>query len=66
MTHFDLPICTTATALSDCPALAHRADVGRVLVKVESERPFGNFKILGGMTAEHPLPSCQCGGICRA
>jgi len=51
MTHLHPPVPATATALSDCPALARRAGVGRVLVKVESGRPFGNFKILGGMTA---------------
>lgn len=51
MTHLHPPVHATATALSDCPALARRAGVGRVLVKVESGRPFGNFKILGGMTA---------------
>jgi diaminopropionate ammonia-lyase len=51
MTHFHIPIPANATTLSDCPALARRAGVGHVLVKVESGRPFGNFKILGGMTA---------------
>lgn len=51
MTDFHSPVHATATALSDCPALARRAGVGRILVKVESGRPFGNFKILGGMTA---------------
>ncbi len=51
MTHFSPQVPATATALADCPALAQRAGVGRVLVKVESSRPFGNFKILGGMTA---------------
>ncbi|WP_426235128.1 pyridoxal-phosphate dependent enzyme [Pararhizobium sp. DWP1-1-3] len=51
MTQPRLQIPVNPTALSDCPALARRADVGRVLVKVESGRPFGNFKILGGMTA---------------
>ncbi|WP_455270734.1 pyridoxal-phosphate dependent enzyme [Rhizobium herbae] len=51
MSHFLAPVPATATALLDCPALAQHAGVGRVLVKVESGRPFGNFKILGGMTA---------------
>lgn len=51
MTHSHPPVPATATALLDCPALARRTNVGRVLVKVESGRPFGNFKILGGMTA---------------
>lgn len=49
MTHSPLP--ATTTALMDCPAFARRASVGRVLVKAENSRPFGNFKILGGMTA---------------
>jgi diaminopropionate ammonia-lyase len=39
------------SSLIDAPALARRADVARVLLKLESERPFGNFKILGGMYA---------------
>lgn len=39
------------TRLIELPALARRAGVGRVLVKVEGGRPFGNFKVLGGMTA---------------
>lgn len=39
------------TALHDAPLLAKRAGVGRVLIKDEGERPYGNFKILGGMTA---------------
>lgn len=51
MTHFPPQVPATATALADCPSLAQRAGVGRVLVKIESSRPFGNFKILGGMTA---------------
>lgn len=51
MTHPHPLVPTTATALSDCPALARHAGVRRVLVKLESQRPFGNFKILGGMTA---------------
>jgi diaminopropionate ammonia-lyase len=39
------------TPLLELPALARRADVARVFVKVESERPLGNFKALGGMLA---------------
>jgi len=39
------------TPLIELPALAHRANVGRVFVKVEAERPLGNFKVLGGMLA---------------
>lgn len=39
------------TPLRDVPQLAERAGVRRVLIKDEGERPFGNFKILGGMTA---------------
>lgn len=39
------------TPLIELPALAHRAKVARVFVKVESERPLGNFKVLGGMLA---------------
>jgi diaminopropionate ammonia-lyase len=39
------------TRLIELPPLAQRAGVGRVLVKVEGSRPFGNFKVLGGMTA---------------
>lgn len=39
------------TPLLELPALARRAEVARVLVKVESERPLGNFKVLGGMFA---------------
>jgi len=39
------------TRLIELPRLAQRAGVGRVVVKLESGRPFGNFKVLGGMTA---------------
>lgn len=39
------------TPLLELPALARRANVARVFVKVESERPLGNFKALGGMLA---------------
>ncbi len=39
------------TSLHDVPGLARLTGVSRVLVKDEGERPFGNFKILGGMTA---------------
>jgi diaminopropionate ammonia-lyase len=39
------------TPLIDVPELARRANVARVLIKVESERPLGNFKSVGGMVA---------------
>lgn len=39
------------TTLRELPELARRAGVGRVLIKDESERPLGNFKVLGGMRA---------------
>jgi diaminopropionate ammonia-lyase len=39
------------TALIELPQLARTARVGRVLAKLESQRPFGNFKVLGGMIA---------------
>ncbi|MGH8082873.1 MAG: pyridoxal-phosphate dependent enzyme [Lysobacter sp.] len=39
------------TGLLDLPALAHRCGVRRVVAKAENERPLGNFKVLGGMTA---------------
>lgn len=39
------------TSLIELPRLARRANVGRVFVKVEGERPLGNFKVLGGMIA---------------
>ena len=39
------------TRLIDVPDLARQAEVARVLVKLESERPLGNFKALGGMIA---------------
>ena len=39
------------TRLIELPALARGARVGRVLVKLECERPLGNFKALGGMVA---------------
>jgi diaminopropionate ammonia-lyase len=39
------------TPLIELPRLAREARVRRVFVKVEGERPFGNFKILGGMLA---------------
>lgn len=40
-----------STSLVELPALAHRSNVGRVFVKAEGERPLGNFKSLGGLTA---------------
>jgi diaminopropionate ammonia-lyase len=39
------------TSLIEAPGLAQRVDVARVFVKLESERPLGNFKVLGGMIA---------------
>ena len=39
------------TSLVELPRLAQLADIGRVFVKVEGERPLGNFKVLGGMLA---------------
>jgi diaminopropionate ammonia-lyase len=39
------------TSLRDVPGLARRAGLARVLVKLENERPLGNFKVLGGMYA---------------
>ena len=39
------------TRLIELPALAWSTRVGRVLVKLECERPLGNFKALGGMVA---------------
>lgn len=39
------------TRLIEAPALARQSNVGRVLVKCEGERPLGNFKSLGGLTA---------------
>lgn len=42
---------STKTRLIELPHLARMADVGRVFVKCENERPLGNFKVLGGLTA---------------
>ncbi|HEY0662194.1 MAG TPA: pyridoxal-phosphate dependent enzyme [Lysobacter sp.] len=39
------------TRLIELPDLARLTGVGRVFVKVEGERPLGNFKVLGGMVA---------------
>jgi diaminopropionate ammonia-lyase len=39
------------TTLLGLPSLARTAHVARVFVKNESERPLGNFKVLGGMVA---------------
>ncbi|MBB3062541.1 pyridoxal-phosphate dependent enzyme [Microbulbifer rhizosphaerae] len=38
------------TPLIELPRLAQHIGVGSVLVKVETERPLGNFKVLGGFT----------------
>ena len=40
-----------STPLIDAPVIASRAGVGQVLLKLETERPFGNFKSLGGTIA---------------
>ncbi len=39
------------TSLIELPRLAARCRVGRVLAKLENERPLGNFKALGGTRA---------------
>ncbi|WP_116807398.1 pyridoxal-phosphate dependent enzyme [Steroidobacter cummioxidans] len=39
------------TPLLELPPLTQLAGIGRVFVKVESERPLGSFKALGGMIA---------------
>lgn len=56
------------TTLRELPALAARAEIARVFVKIEGERPLGSFKMLGGMLAglralaRHgaPLPALVC------
>jgi diaminopropionate ammonia-lyase len=40
-----------ATPLLDCPEIAVRCGVGRILIKDERARPLGNFKSLGGVLA---------------
>jgi diaminopropionate ammonia-lyase len=48
------------TSLIESPVLAERAKVARVLLKLEAERPLGNFKVLGGMIAGlRALARCQ-------
>lgn len=52
----DIRFCDTGlvlppTPLRDAPILAERTGVARILVKLENQRPLGNFKILGGMYA---------------
>lgn len=54
------------TSLRDIPALARRAGVGRVLIKLESERPLGNFKVLGGMYAGLRVLADQVGSTISA
>ena len=49
------------TSLIDCPGLAQRAGVARVLIKAEWQRPFGNFKSLGGMFAGLRTLARHCG-----
>src|SRR4051794_21207816 len=59
---------TTLLELSD---LARQLNVGRLFAKLENERPLGNFKAVGGMTAglkalagdpasPGPLPTLIC------
>lgn len=45
------PIVAQSTSLIELPPLAQRVNVRRVFVKAEGERPLGNFKSLGGLTA---------------
>lgn len=58
-----------ATSLLEIPELAKATGVARVFVKNEAERPLGNFKVLGGMTAafraikRHTLDSLNRDGI---
>jgi diaminopropionate ammonia-lyase len=51
------------TSLLELPALAQRANVARVFVKAESERPLGNFKVLGGMFAGLRALARTAGGV---
>ncbi|TGX52253.1 pyridoxal-phosphate dependent enzyme [Sphingomonas gei] len=39
------------TPLAEAPALASKAGIGQLLLKLETRRPFGNFKALGGTIA---------------
>src|SRR5690349_13442771 len=39
------------TTLLELSGLARQLNVGRVFAKLENERPLGNFKAVGGMTA---------------
>lgn len=39
------------TSLVELPTLAQFTNVAQVFIKCEGERPLGNFKVLGGMTA---------------
>ncbi len=58
-----------ATSLLEIPELAKATGVARVFVKNEAERPLGNFKVLGGMTAafraikRHTLDSLNRDGV---
>ena len=49
------------TRLIESPELARRAQVGRVFLKAEWERPLGNFKVLGGMFAGLRALARSCG-----
>lgn len=54
MTQLSIPTSealASPTRLIDCPTLARRLGLARILAKLESERPLGNFKSLGGMAA---------------
>jgi diaminopropionate ammonia-lyase len=50
-----------ATRLIESTELAFRANVGRVFLKAEWERPLGNFKSLGGMLAGLRALARACG-----
>ena len=49
------------TRLIESPELARHAQVGRVFLKAEWERPLGNFKVLGGMFAGLRALARSCG-----
>ena len=51
MRQTSLPDLAQPTPLVECPTLARRLRVPRILAKLESQRPLGNFKSLGGMVA---------------
>jgi diaminopropionate ammonia-lyase len=49
------------TPLVEVPAIAERCGVARVLLKLESKRPLGNFKVLGGLYASLKLLAAIAG-----